>query len=704
MANVLRSKDARDDDDWRELLKRRTRSSAERNAGHLRLLRKFWRYYLSSMEGTGRFWRRENDRDPGAGADWRANLFVPASFSVVETAVPRIVFALFGTHPYVKARGRERADMEAAPAIEAMLQYDFEQTQLITKAVDYFKSLYIFGTAVGRIDYHRDFYELKGPPQYTIDLDVDEAGEIVEAKPKRVRNSRRVMRHDGPRYTNVSLFNFFPDPEYQSIDQMRYCVEREETTLEQLEAENARWAKLTGKPKYKNLSKVKPYKEGQMEDFGSAEDMREDTAEVMRFNWGYGGGVSTKGEKDDDTVLLYHYWEPDRYVVMANGHEIILRGDNPYNDKRLPFVASQCFPTLQEFYGQGLVAPIQFLQEELNTLRNIALDQGKMNLMGVWAIDEGITLSDADVTIFPGKFIQTEFQGGKPQIENVFQNTLPSDYERLESRTQQDIQSTLAINDYMVGAGGGSAGTASEAAMMNASAANRFRLQAMLAQGTFVETTASMFLSRRQQFLDRRRVFRVLGRQGYDYPEIGPEDIWGEYDFEPQGSQSQPNKEVLRQQMIQLMTVAAGNPTTMAMTNWPEVYKELWSMFDFRFPERFMLTPPEKQITQRQENMILMQGEKVAVEPNEPHDQHVQEMYEILPDAEGADERIREAVQDHMEQHQRYLQAQQQTPQAQTPGNVSGAEGNVPADAGQSVPTMPQMQANVMGGPGGPIA
>jgi hypothetical protein len=350
------------------------------------------------------------------------------------------------------------------------------------------------------------------------------------------------------------------------------------------------------------------------------------------------------------------------------------------------------------------------LQEELNTLRNIALDQGKLNLYGIWAVDESLTLTDADLAIHPGKIISAEFTGGRPNIAQVFQNTLPSDYERLENRVQSDIQSTLAINDYMIGAGSGSAGTASEAAMLNASAANRFRLQALIAQEKFVAELADLFLSRRQQFLHEPKVFRVLGEQGYQYPELGPEDIWGRFDFEPQGSQAQPNKEVLRQQMMQLMPVAAGNPTTMAMTNWPEVYKEMWSLFDFRFPERFIVPPPEKQISQKQENYIILRGEKVAVEPNEPHEQHMQDLMNILPDVladaqAGQDQRVMEAFEHHRQEHQRYIDAAQGAAPmgGQTPGQMGAAPGNQPNMENQNIPSMPQMQAAVMGGPGGPV-
>lgn len=695
----------------RELLVERIKRSAERNSGHYRMLRKFWRYYLTNSDRQSR--RRENDRDTGAVRDWRANLFVPASFSVIETAVPRAVFALFGSRPFVQARGRERTDAENAEAVTAMLDYDFEQSRILQMAIEFFKSFYIFGTAVCRVDHVEDFYEIPRPPEepkYDLDVEFGDDGEILGVKTVKRTDKKRVPRYEGPKARLVSLFDFFPDPLFDNIHDMRYVAEKEETTKKKLEDENEKFFKLNDEYKYKNLDQITPYKEGRMADMGTMEDFRQDTDEIMRFNYGYGGrDQSHMFGRDDDAIVLYHYWEDNRYVVLANGHTVIRDDENPYNDQRKPYIAAQCFPTLKEFYGQGLLAPIQYLQEELNTLRNIALDQGKLNLYGIWAVDPSLTLDDADLAIHPGKVITAEFgQGGRPNIAQVFQNTLPSDYERLENRVQQDIQSTLAINDYMIGAGSGSAGTASEAAMLNASAANRFRLQALIAQERFVAELADMFLSRRQQFLHEKKVFRVLGEQGYHYPELGPEDIWGRFDFEPQGSQSQPNKEVLRQQWMQQIPVLAGTQFTAPLVNWPEMVKEGFKLFDMRFPERFFLPPPEKQISQKQENYIILRGEKVAVDPNEDHQQHMQDLMNIMPDvlqaAQAGDQRVMEAFQDHQQQHQKYLAAMQGSAQGgQTPGQMGAAPGNQPNMENQNIPSLPQMQAAVMGGPGGPV-
>ena len=158
--------------------------------------------------------------------------------------------------------------------------------------------------------------------------------------------------------------------------------------------------------------------------------------------------------------------------------------------------------------------------------------------------------------------------------------------------------------------------------------------------------------------------------------------------------------------MVQLLSVAAGNPVTMEMTNWPEAYKELWNMFDFRFPERFILPPKARQLSQKQENYILLQGEKVAVEPNDPHEEHQQDLMAILDQVvTSGNERVMEAYETHRRDHAKYVEmAQGAAPKGQQPGQVTGVPGNQPNFENQQTPSIPALQSRVMGGPGGPIA
>ena len=71
---------------------------------------------------------------------------------------------------------------------------------------------------------------------------------------------------------------------------------------------------------------------------------------------------------------------------------------------------------------------------------------------------------------------------------------------------------------------------------------------------------------------------------------------------------------------------------------------------------------------------------------------------------ESDNPRVMEAYEAHRQEHARYLETMQSAPkQGQQPGQVTGVPGNQPNFENQQVPTIPALQARVMGGPGGPV-
>jgi hypothetical protein len=377
-------------------------------------------------------------------------------------------------------------------------------------------------------------------------------------------------------------------------------AELQVTSLDKLRSEDAGYYSLTGEHLYKNLDRLEGMHHGEALTRAGTwlGDSKEETAEIF----GYGSGLNRRfGQQGGpwtedltgDEVWLIHYWEPDRYSVLANGIEVIRDGKNPYSDQEVPYFSANCFPIEFEFYGQGLMHPVQGIQEELNAWRSIGIDQGKINLMKPIAYDAEAGLTDLDFDIFPGAAVPVEFQNGKPLAVPLFpRDTLPPEMWQMESMLLRDWQNALGINDYMTGASGGaSAGTASEAQMVSAASATRFKLQSFIGQERFIKRLAKKMFSRRQQYLDQTEVFRILGREGYGFPELGPEDIAGDYDYIPMGSVTGPNKEVERQQLIQFLTTAAANPVMAQRLNWEEILNELVMKFDFQFPHRFINAP-----------------------------------------------------------------------------------------------------------------
>ena len=664
----------------------RIRYTVDAYGDYYQRLLKFHRFYLSANERS----RRPEPPDVDVGGeqtDWRARIFVPYSFGTIETAVPRLVFSLFGQRPFVRMVGRDVSDHENASKVTSLLDYDMERAEVDYKSILSFKSFLKYGITIGRVTYKREIIQQPYEAVHVRPEFDPTTGEYLYARKEIVQTTRAVKKFDGPWFEPVSVFNFFPDPLFYEIEDMRYVGELQLTSISALKQENENYRSLTGKDLYKNLDDIKGLPQGQALQ-GAATwlgDPKEVTAEVFGYGSQMSGRFGMTGSRQlaEDEVWLIHYWQPDRYAVLANGLTIIRDGDNPYMDQEVPYFAANCFPIEFEFFGQGMLHAAEGIQEELNAWRSIGIDQGKLNLMKPIAYDAEAGLTDLDFDLFPGAAVPVRFENGKPLAVPLFpRDTLPPEMWQMESMLLRDWQNALGINDYMIGGGPGQAGTASEAQMITAAASTRFKLQSFIGQERFLKRLAKKMFSRRQQYLDQYEVFRILGREGYDFPELGPEDIAGDYDFIPMGSVTGPNKEVERQQLIQFLTVAAGNPVMAQRINWEEILNELVIKFDFPFPHRFILPPNKMSLPLPYLERML----QMAIENKDDSlvDSLVQQMEEQMAMMQGGGRG-----------------GQNSGTMGQEIGGA-GAQGAGQIAAGPTggMPTLGSMSAQAMGGPG----
>jgi hypothetical protein len=84
------------------------------------VFRQLNRYYLSLSPPVE---VRDNDRAIITGRQEDVDLFVPITFSIIESAVPLFLFSQFGHVPYLDVQGRTQDDDEKKDAVRNMLDY-----------------------------------------------------------------------------------------------------------------------------------------------------------------------------------------------------------------------------------------------------------------------------------------------------------------------------------------------------------------------------------------------------------------------------------------------------------------------------------------------------------------------------------------------------------------------------------------------------
>lgn len=695
----------------RQLVEDRLNLSLRRYGGQNAKFRELNRYYLSL---TPRITGRENDRPLNSKTSREPDLFVPRSFSIVEGAKPLWVFGVLGGHPPIRIMGRKKQWHSKAPGMQHLVTYDFDRSEVLTRSMDVASQLFKYGTGIAKIGYRYDSYNLKRKMERKIPVGFNAKGELRWSGSE-FDSEEEIVRYDGPWMEPWSVYNFHPDPYYQRLKEMRYVCARRWTDRRTLALENEQYERFTGKPRYKYLDRIPRIKRGYVEEVYQM-DNGDDLGEAMGWSNSFGVGhnryaSSGASDESEDLVEIIEYWDrDDRVVYLANGEVPILDCENPYDDKEIPFISTVCHTLDNSFWGYGLLHPIQRSQEELNSLRNLNLRQAQLNILNIWGYDEGTGLAQIATHFDPGDVIPIPFfANGNPGLVPLFQGRpLPPEAYQYEDRIDHDIQTAIAMPGYRSGAGGGG-GTATQANIDEQRAQDRIRLQNLTASMSYASELARFFISRRRQyFKDEGEVIRIAGPAGVDFLELTRQDIEGEFDFIPGGQHIYPGKDVIRQQLLQLIAVTAQNPVLMELTDMPEVWEETWKMFDFERPERFLNPPPEKNPFANDpamEGRVLLVGEFIKATPMENHEMHLEAHNRERLKALG-EGRNTESLDAHIGQHMAYLQRQQQmqgggqggTPAQEQPG-VRGHEGNVP-NMDNAVPTQGSIEALTRGGGG----
>lgn len=687
----------------RDLVRERLELSVRRYGGQNEVFRTLNRYYLSlSPKVTA----RDNDRATTSRSTY-PDLFVPRSFTAVEAATPPWVFAVLGGSPPVRVYARKEGLQDSASAVEKMTTYDWERSEVLYRSIHPGKQQFKYGTGIGKIGWKHDAYDLRRDYEVTVPIGFGKKGEILTKTIRRKGEPEEVVRFDGPWLDPWSVYNFHPDPYYFTIREMRYVTARRWTDRDTLRMEDENHRRHTGKPKYKHLDRIPRIQRGFVEEIYQM-DHGDDLAEAMGWRGGYAIGRGKQAayvgkgsmRKDDDLVEIVEYWDRnDRVVYLANGETPILDGENPFDDKEIPFIATRCHLLDHQFWGYGILHAIQRPQEELNANRNLWMRQGQLNVLNLWAYDESTGLPQGLLDPEPGEFFPIPFHAnGNPGVVPLVQNRpLPPEAYQIEDRIDADIMTAIAMPQYRSGGATGS-NTATEAQIAASNVEARMRLMALGGELTWATEIARFFHSRRQQFMkEDGEEIRILGEEGVSYERMTREQIAGEYDFVAAGTHLYASKDVLRQQFLQALALIKGDPVLLELTDVPAVWEQFWKMMDMPTPKRFLNPPTERTWDPRTENLILNAGEPVPVEAKDMHEHHLEvHMQGMTQSAGGGDPRAMRRYKEHIETHQRYLRQQQAAAPAQEQPGLRGYEGNVP-NLDNAVETQAGLQSRVRG-------
>jgi hypothetical protein len=538
----------------RELVKRAIELWCSAEDKHDRVVQKADRYYglyrsytdlKRSLAGTG----SQNDRDSiisDAKHGFGADLFIPYTFSIVETTLARAL----ANNPTMQVKAAPtRRGLEALMTAEenaenhrVLLERQMSQTKYNLMAQDVAKEGFITGLGVGKSMFEEKVQNGRRVIKPSM-VPTTSGIQWVQDKEDRVVYS-------GPRSEWVSIYDWIADPSGHDVETCRWFIHRFWIDNFAIKAriEQGKWTLPDGLKLEDVLS------------MGSDEKRNDLWRERMKQ-----AGFDNPEQRGDQTHEGWEVWDKalgqvttilDRTVPMQNGDFPAYCADSLFSIFRPTKVPG-------EMYGIGEPEAIEDLQEEINVFRQNRRDNALFALQRPFAYFRGM-VEESDLAWGPGVGIPVD---GDPKDLLFFppmQDVPNSSYQDAEAFAR-DIERTTGVDDTgsgVAGTGGANA-TATGVMEVQRAAGLRIALKTLRFESEFVKEQARIWTEINQQKVG-------IGQDGADEPlfmhgppkpgdedgmaegksvyELGPATLAGEFDVEPIENSMSPQNTVERQQ------------------------------------------------------------------------------------------------------------------------------------------------------------
>lgn len=454
---------------------------------------------------------------------WRSKLFIPWSFTVVETIIPKV----FARDPKWRALAASPDFPEGGPrVVQDLLDYQWNKMGMRKKMYDYIKDSLMYSKGFAKVTWNYV------PKKKTFEEPVAKDDGTVEFETK----TRTDIEYDDPMVEIVDPFDIYVDPDASCLDDAAYVIHRKTVPLETLKQN----------PNYKNTDQIKIDKKtnaGGNTTF--ATDWLDDETRYK--------GNKPPEDNYKKLVEVLEYWEQDRLVVIANQTVVLRDTPNPYSHKKLPFVDLDDYRDPHKFYGQSELSVIDPLQREINSIRNQRRDYDNLALNPVIRMVPGTLRNPNSAVMSPGNvwmvsdlasmdvFSLPQLQGSATQIEQ---------------QTIADIQRSVAIDEIGIGLlpENPQRRSATEVVSSQSNAGKRFAIKIALVEEA-VKKIGQLVFALNQQFLNEERMIQVVGQRGAtEWVQLTPEDIRGEYVIDIETGSMLPKDEIAqRKEAVELL-------------------------------------------------------------------------------------------------------------------------------------------------------
>lgn len=540
--------------------------------------------------------------------DWRSRVWIPLSFYVVETIVPRLVAQL----PKLTVEPVGPEDVEGAKQMEHVLEYVTEQSDLYLELVKAFRSALMYGTGILKTLYDEQYAWAIQPEmapsmvdQPLGQLDINNNPQMTEVPgqpvPTGEMTRQQILRYAGPAAEAVDIFNFFVAPEAEDIDDASYVVHRVFRPRQYIE-------KMAKQGKYHIPDDIN------WEQIGSTDS--DTNPNLDRLNTiGQGPGNSPHSAKGTKHIEIREFWTDDVMFTVLGEKHVVRVERNPYGHAEKPFVRIVDHMMQNEFYGIGELEPLEGIQDTINSLWNSRIDNVKLVMNKMFAVSVDYLENESDLKIRPGGVIRlTEGVPLDQAIKPIDLGEITGSAYEEASEMERLSEKVSGVSAYQMGTDSPSLNrTATGVALISEQGNTRFAHKVRISELTGLRRLARQFGSILQQFMPEGFYVRLQGPGGqYLFQTIDPQSIAGAFDYNIEAESASQTESLRRDQTLSLFQLLVQMPEI----NRTKLIEDVLEVFGKKDTQDYlnMLAIMQEQMAQQQQLMMMQQGQLPAGE------------------------------------------------------------------------------------------
>lgn len=654
--------------------------AAEKSASHVVSL---WQSWLSATHNRRQrfldFYKQYRGIPNRKNYDGLANVFVNETLDAVESVVAQQLLTIFSESKYLMIAPREKTDEKDAKLMENMMFNALDEMNWRgDKCPAALRQRAKYGTCAVKICW---IYESK-PIMMRSKTPGGIGAQYVE---------QSVAVLDRPDVQYIDLLDLAFNVGKQNTKFMKWVVIRKRVDYDYIRkhAKNGVYSQI-------QVSKISKQNTTNVSDINSREqrmqaggvmisNLKDDPYEILEFwgkapKWWVDEQIDPAAEDAEDLV--------DTVIEVLNGQNITLRCEkNPYWHQEIPVVIDQYIAVDDEGYGLGMCEISESLQQALNDMICQGLDHNSFQNFPPIIRNTAAGVDKAEIVLSPHKIIDCNttpanaldtMKLGGNFIENL----------QMINEAKGNIRKNTGATDPIQGVSGNKEQTAFEVNTLLSRGSARINVSTVTFGDKFVKEVYRQVYKLIYQYTDKKKVVRIIGAEGIEWPEVNPEDILLDVDIIPKIPTDFDSRNIQRNQMIQFVTqVLAVYP----FANFYKLIRKVYDLFGFDDGDEIIPAPPnqpESQLNLNQKLQAILMGQKVPVAFYEDHLTALAFYIQVLKMAGNRlDPRAMEALQYTIQEHQKYLEAMQQQAQAAA---AQGGGASVPGKGGSGTPSKPQ--------------